>query len=86
MQLEEIAGRNRATSQMQRVLFFFHTESSPPFSHPLRQRKSLYIQGEKLIEIIEASLNPCSINVKNLLEPMKFFLRERLLQSYMLVD
>jgi hypothetical protein len=86
MQLEEIATRNRATRQMQRFLCFFSAETRHPVFHSLRQYKRLNIKKKSAIESIGAPLNPSSTNVKSLLEPMKFFLRERLLQSYMLVD
>jgi hypothetical protein len=82
-QIEEVATRNRAISQLQAVLFPCSTETGPPPSFPFDQaaQKPLYSRTSSSSMIIEAPLNPANSNTKYLIASMKFFLRERLLQK-----
>ena len=81
MQIEEVATRNRAISQLQAFLFSCSTETDLP-SLPFDQaaQKPLYSRISSSSMIIEAPLNPASSNTKYLIASMKLFLRERLLQ------
>jgi len=78
MQIEEIATRNRAISQLQAFLFPCSTETSFPFDQAAQ--KPLYSRISASSMIIEALLNPASSSTKYLIASMKTFLRERLLQ------
>jgi len=80
MQIEEIATRNRAISQLQAFLLPCSTETAPP-SFPFDQaaQKPLYSRTSSSSMIIEAPLNPANSSTKYLIDSMKFFLRERLL-------
>jgi hypothetical protein len=80
MQIEEIATRNRAISQLQAFLFPCFTETDLP-SLPFGQatQKPLYSRISASSMMIEAPLNPANSSTKYLIASMKLFLRERLL-------
>ena len=80
MRLEEIATCNRATSHLQRFLCTPPAETSPSFFQSRKQLKRLYLLQNNVVAMSVAPLIATDSSVKYLPGPMKFFLRERLLQ------
>lgn len=81
MQIEEIATRNRAISQLLVFLLPCSTEINLPlFPFDQTAQKPLYSSTNWSSMIIEAPLNPANSSKKYLIAPMKLFLRERFLQ------
>ena len=81
MQIEEIATRNRAISQLLVFLLPCSTEINLPlFPFDQTAQKPLYSSTNWSSMIIEAPLTPANSSKKYLIAPMKLFLRERFLQ------
>jgi hypothetical protein len=80
MRLEEIARRNRLSSRLQKFLHNSPAETNLTFFQLLKQPKAQYFRDSIRVEISAMPLMSLNAYLKYLPNPMKPFLRERLLQ------
>ena len=83
MQIEEIAARNWAPSQLQTFLLPCAAETwRPPFPFGQATQQPLYSTTRSSSTTIESPSGPSNPSAKHLIDPMKLILRERLLQIH----